>query len=63
MTETGASTGDPDPWDKLGLADLHHLNQYAANKMLDMGYSVPFHALSEHWVETISPGIPDGRYI
>ena len=50
----------PDYWEGLGLTDLHHLNEYAKEKMLSHGY-VPFHALSEHWVEPISPGIPDGR--
>ena len=51
----------PDRWEGLGLTDLHHLNQYAEDKMLAHGYTIPFRALSDNWVETISPGVPDGR--
>ena len=50
-----------DRWEGLGLTDLHHLNQYAQEKMKSHGYTIPFHALSEKWVDTISPGVPDGR--
>ena len=61
------SSSDPDiistdRWEGLALTDLHHLNQYAKDKMLSShGSTIPFHALSDSWVETISPGIPDGR--
>ena len=61
MTSSDVTTIEPDHWEKLGLTDLEHLNQYAERKMLDLGYTVSFHALSENWVGTISPGIPDGR--
>ena len=54
---------DHDRWDGLSQADLDHINEYAKNKMLDHGYTIPFHALSDNWADTISPGVPDGRYV
>ena len=54
---------DINRWDNLSLADLAHLNEYAKNRMVTHGYTIPFHALSDRWVDTISPGVPDGRYV
>ena len=61
MTQSGTGNPQLDYWETLGLADLQHLNHYAKTKMLSMGYTIPFHAMSENWVGTISPGIADGR--
>ena len=47
--------------ERLGQADLDHINQYTKNRMLTHGYTIPFRALSDQWVEAISPGVPDGR--
>ena len=67
MTTSFRMTDNPPPdldrWDRLSLTDLEHLNRYAQDKMLYHNYNVPFHALSSHWADTISPGVPDGRYV
>ena len=52
---------NPNDWENLSLADLTHLNCYARDKLLGIGYQIPFVALNMHWAEPLSPAIPDGR--
>ena len=54
---------NPNDWKNYSYSDLTHLNTYAKHKLLETGSRLPFVAMASYWAETLSPGIPDGRYV